>query len=93
MKNIKPAKFLTPDQVTTVTSSDTFESLLPKEFIHEAVLIQKYPEEIHILIKLSLPMLAEGFLLQKGSISGFASNSHDGTKLVLKTSNVAPFRF
>ena len=67
MKNIKPAKFLIPDQVTTVTSSDTFTSSLLKEFIHEAVqdTIQKYPEEIHILIKLSLPILAEGFCCRK----------------------------
>ena len=82
-----PCELLTTKQVLFFVSKDIFDRSLPKKILLQSleVYINTYGNEIQLLLKILMKMIAEGFDHQKGAIFGFGENkSKETDKNVVK---------
>ncbi len=81
LTTIDSSELLTTKQVLFFVSREIFDRSLPKPILLQSleVHINTYKDEIKLLIKIIMKMIAEGFDHQKGAIFGFGKNKSKDT--------------
>ena len=90
--DVKPECLLnTKNQVFHFVSKEMFEISKPKDNMLQSLdqCVELYSKEVISILRIILPMFANGFSVQRGKIFGFGPNSEDDTKNFFKISLVS----